>query len=226
MNVLVVAAHPDDEVLGCGGTIARLAQEAHVVHVAILGEGITSRARSREDAPRDEVDALRARAREVGRSLGAASVETFGLPDNRFDELPLLEIVKLLEDLLARHRPAEVFTQHGGDLNIDHQRTFQATLTACRPLPVLPVERLYAYEVPSSTDWAFRRFAPPFTPNTYRDVSSTLQQKLEAMDAYETERRPFPHPRSRRALEATALRWGSVIGVEAAEAFELVWERR
>lgn len=226
MKTLIIAAHPDDEVLGCGGTIARLSEEGHDVHVAILGEGITSRSLSRHQAYADAVARLKSRAVEVGQSLGAKSVETFDFPDNRFDEVPLLQIIKTLEDLMERHRPEEVYTQHGGDLNIDHQLTFQATLTACRPSPALSLRRLYAYEVASSTDWAFGRFSPRFSPSFFVDITRTVARKVDAMDQYETERRPFPHPRSRKALDATATHWGSVIGVEAAEAFELIWELR
>lgn len=226
MRSLIIAAHPDDEVLGCGGTIARLSEEGHDVHIAILGEGITSRSMSRHEASADAVAHLKNRAVEIGRSLGAKSVETFDFPDNRFDELPLLRIIKTLEDLMDRHRPEEVYTQHGGDLNIDHQLTFRATLTACRPNPSLSVRRLYAYEVASSTEWAFGRFSPRFSPSVFVDISRTVVRKVDAMNQYETECRPFPHPRSRKALDAIATHWGSVIGVEAAEAFELIWQLR
>ena len=222
MNVLVIAAHPDDEVLGCGGTIARLAAAGDAVYVAVLGEGITSRYGRREQAGANAVRALHARSRQVAELLGVRELVSHELPDNRFDTVPLLEIVKLLEDLIERLRPEVVFTQHGGDLNIDHVQTYRATLTATRPMTGCPVRRLYAYEVASSTEWAFTQFDPPFHPNVFVDIEATLEMKIRAMELYETEARAFPHPRSPEALRAMAGRWGSVAGLQAAEAFELV----
>lgn len=221
-TILVVAAHPDDEVLGCGGTAARLAGAGDAVHIAILGEGITSRYSNREHADPREMDALHARSRQAGRLIGAREVHSYRLPDNRFDTAPLLEIVKILEDLIQTLRPEVVFTQHGGDLNIDHVQTFRAVLTATRPLAGSPIKTVYAYEVPSSTEWAFGQFAPAFHPNVFVDIGSTLESKIAAMQTYESEAREFPHPRSPRALRATAEHWGSVAGLPAAEAFELV----
>lgn len=222
MNILIIAAHPDDEVLGCGGTIARLATAGHDVHIAILGEGVTSRYNHREQADRTELDALHDRARRVAALLGASSLELLGLPDNRFDSLPLLEIVKPIESLVERLRPEVVFTQHGGDLNIDHVQTFRATLTATRPLAGCCVKRVYAYEVASSTEWAFAQFEPRLHPTTFVDIAAVLDKKITAMQTYDGEARPFPHPRAPESLRAIATRWGSVAGLHAAEAFALV----
>lgn len=222
MKVLIVAAHPDDEVLGCGGTIARLAQEGHDVHIAILGEGITSRYTKREEADREIVEALHEKTRAVARLLGAKEPFMFSLPDNRFDSVPLLEVIKIVEEVINKVRPRVIYTQHGGDLNIDHSTIYRATLTATRPVADCCVKELYAFEVASSSEWAFQQFAPPFEPNVFMDVSATLELKLKAMEMYEQEVRPFPHPRSPDALRAMAHRWGSVAGLPAAEAFQLV----
>lgn len=224
MRVLVLAAHPDDEVLGCGGTIARLSAEGHEVHIAILGEGITSRYQNRDHADMDDVAALHLTSHKVGEVLGAQKIHLYGLPDNRFDSVPLLDVVKHLEQLIGDFAPEEIYTQHGGDLNIDHQILFRATLTATRPMKNLRVRRVYAYEVQSSTEWAFQQFSPVFTPNTFVDISATLEKKLSAMRLYESEARAFPHPRSSEAIRSYALRWGSVSGLDAAEAFELIRE--
>lgn len=221
-SVLIVAAHPDDEVLGCGGTIAKLAREGASVHVAILGEGMTSRYAKREQADASRVENLQDCARRAADLLGATEVHCFGLPDNRFDTVPLLDIVKRLEELIQVLRPEVVYTQHGGDLNIDHAATFRATLTATRPLPQSPVRVLYSYEVGSSTDWGFQQFSPPFHPNRFVDISDSLDLKLRAIELYHTEARSFPHPRSTEALRANAVRWGSVAGFGAAEAFMLI----
>lgn len=224
MNVLVVAAHPDDEVLGCGATIARLTQEGHRVYVAILGEGITSRYRLRAEADPALVEELQLQSQAVGQLLGAKELLPYGLPDNRFDTLPLLDVVKIVEDLVDRVRPEIIYTHHGGDLNIDHAIVYRATLTATRPVAGCRLRQLYAFEIPSSTEWAFGTLAPAFRPNVFVDVSATLETKLQAIELYEGEVRPFPHPRSPEALRAIAQRWGSVAGVGAAEAFELVRE--
>lgn len=221
MKVLVIAAHPDDEVLGCGGTIARLASEGHDVFIAILGEGMTSRYANREDAVA-QLGMLHASARRVAEFLRARELFFGDLPDNRFDTIPLLSVVSFIESLISRLSPQVVYTQHGGDLNIDHVITFRATLTATRPMAGTPVRAVYAYPVGSSTEWAFQQFAPSFQPNVYVDISGTLDRKVQAMALYETESRLFPHPRSAEALRAQAAVWGSGCGVMAAEAFELI----
>ncbi len=222
MTVLVIAAHPDDEVLGCGGTIARLAQEGQEIYIAILGEGITSRYSHREQADQEMVETLHRRSRQVASLLGAEELFMYNLPDNRFDTVPLLDVVKIIEALLEKFKPDTVYTQHGGDLNIDHNIVYRATLTATRPTAGQSVKTLYAYEVASSTEWAFQKFSPVFQPNVFVDIKSTLETKLEAMELYESEARSFPHPRSPEALRAIAQRWGSVAGLMAAEAFELI----
>jgi len=222
MKTLVIAAHPDDEVLGCGGTIARLTREGHAVFIAILGEGITSRYAQREQADPGDVKALRERSHKVAEMLGAKELFQFALPDNRFDTVPLIDVVKVIEKLVGDLRPQAIYTQHGGDLNVDHSVTFRATLTATRPVAGHPVKAVYAYEVGSSTEWAFQKFSPEFRPGCFVDVAATLELKVAAMEAYESEARPFPHPRSPEALRAAAQRWGSVVGLSAAEAFEVV----
>ena len=222
MRVLVAAAHPDDEVLGCGGTIARLAREAHDIHIAILGEGITSRYPQRNQAEATLVEALHARSHEVGKMLGANDVLMHNLPDNRFDSVPLLDVVKIIENLVARLTPEVIYTHHAGDLNIDHMVVHRAVMTATRPMQGQPVREIYAFEIPSSTEWAFRRFEPSFRPNVFVDISDTLDVKVRALAHYETEVRPFPHPRSPEALQALGRRWGVVVGCQAAEAFELI----
>jgi len=222
MSVLVIAAHPDDEVLGVGGTIARLAKEKEDVFIAILGEGITSRYQQREKADSKLIEALHARSRSAAELLGARDLFMFSLPDNRFDTVPMLDVVKIIEGLVDRLRPTTIYTQHGGDLNVDHVVTYRATLTATRPMTGTPVQSVYGYEVASSTEWAFQQFSPTFQPNTFVDISDTLEVKLQAMQTYESEARAFPHPRSPEALRAAARRWGSVVGRSAAEAFHCV----
>jgi LmbE family N-acetylglucosaminyl deacetylase len=207
VKVLVIAAHPDDEVLGCGGTMARLAAEGHTVRIGILGEGWTARFTARTDAREADINALHQRSQDAARLLGASDVRFGGLPDNRFDAVPLLDVVKILERWISEDGPDRIYTQHGGDLNIDHQVTYRATLTATRPLEGSAVREVLAYEVASSTEWAFGSFAPVFRPNLFVDISATLDRKIDAMALYESEVRAFPHPRSADNLRACAHRW-------------------
>jgi LmbE family N-acetylglucosaminyl deacetylase len=223
-KILVIAAHPDDEVLGCGGTMARLAAEGREVHIAILANGLTSRPDFDSALAVESLKLHHERAERASKLLGAASVHVMGFPDQKMDFLPQLDITQAIEREIERLQPDTVFTQHGGDLNMDHVITYRATLTATRPVSGRSVRRVYAYEVASSTEWAFQRFAPVFRPSVFFDIAETLERKIAAMQVYESETRAFPHPRSPEALRSIALRWGSVVGVHAAEAFELVRE--
>lgn len=231
--VLVIAAHPDDEVLGCGGTMAKLADEGAEIHLAFLADGVGARntdpashGSARPDLrltsqPQADLSQRRQAADAAAGILGAATVNFDDLPDNRLDSIPLLEIVQRVEALIDRHRPATLFTHHAGDLNIDHRRVHQAVMTACRPQRGHPVRTLLCFEVPSSTEWQPPGSGAVFAPNWFVDVSATLARKLAALDAYATELRDWPHPRSRLGVEHLA-RWrGATVGCEAAEAFML-----
>ncbi len=224
MNILVIAAHPDDEVLGCGGTVAALSHQGSHVTILILAQGLTSRPDFDSERAATQLDLHRARAQEAGRILGAREVVFGEFPDQKMDTLPLLAITQRIEREIQRVQPEVIFTHHGGDLNMDHAIVFRATLTATRPIPGSCVRRVYAYEIASSTEWAFQQFAPGFQPQVFCDISATLDRKLAAMRVYESEVRPFPHPRSDEALQSQAQRWGAATGLHAAEAFQLVRE--
>lgn len=221
MRALLVFAHPDDEVLGCGGTAARLSEEGWEVHALILGEGVTSRDRARDRSSREgEISALKGQALEAASILGIREVNLLDFPDNRFDSVPLLELVKAVEDSVSRLKPSWIFTHHPDDLNVDHQLTFKATITAARPLPGSSVKGVYACEVLSSSEWGYGR---TFRPNAYFPLEERhLRAKVEALKRYSGELREYPHPRSPEAVEALCRKRGTEVGCPLAEAFELV----
>jgi len=220
-TVAVIAAHPDDEVLGCGGAIVRHAKDGDRVHVLIVAEGVTSRHVTRNvKNARNELDGLAESATEANRVLGSASVKLLDYPDNRLDSVDLLDIAKSIEGFIAQFGPDIVYTHFDGDLSRDHQIVSEATQIACRPLPDSGVRELLMFEVMSSTGWRAGA-AAAFTPNYYIDISSTLELKLRALSAYSKEMRPWPHARSIEAVEFQAKWRGSSVGLAAAEAFVL-----
>lgn len=222
-RVLVIAAHPDDEVLGCGGTIARLAADGVRVGIRILGEGWTARdARRTRHRRARQLQALRRDAAAAARLMGVSDLAFDALPDNRFDTVDDLDIIKRVERWVHAFKPDVIYTHHPGDLNVDHRATFRAVLTATRPLPGCSVRELYAFEIASSTEWSFQRLGRPFQPNVFLDISQTIEAKIRAMERYRNEVRTSPHPRSAEVLRANAQRWGSVVGAKYAEAFELI----
>jgi LmbE family N-acetylglucosaminyl deacetylase len=219
-RILLIAAHPDDEILGCGGTAARLAKEGHDVFTAILGEGVTSRDDSREPEKREtELAHLKKQIHEANKVLCIKEVFTFDLPDNRFDSVDLLDVVKIVEKLKAQVKPDIVFTHYENDLNIDHRITFQAVQTAMRPMSNETVKELYSFEVHSSTEW---NYPLSFSPNCFFDISDTIETKVTAMEKYSTELKEYPHPRSLKGIRLAAENWGMKTGTGFAEAFKVI----
>lgn len=213
-SVLVVAAHPDDEALGCGGTVARHAEAGDRVEVVFFTDGVSSRPGST-----DSDRGCRVRAMEHARLiLGITRVRVLGYPDNRLDSVQLLDIVQALEAVIAEVKPAVVYTHHSGDLNVDHRVTHQAVMTACRPFPDSSIREIYSFEVPSSTDWA-GPCSVPFIPNYFVEIASFLPQKIRSLEAYRDELRVAPHSRSLDHVKALSRHRGNSVGVAAAEAF-------
>ena len=219
-TVLVIAAHPDDEVLGCGGAMARHVKEGDSVHVAILAEGMTSRDDKRDKAKsRAAIDELRECAKKANASLGVQSIEFFDFPDNRMDSVMLLDVVKQVVNLIDRYSPTFLYTHWIGDMNIDHRVIHDAVNVACRPQPKHPVKHLLYFEVASSTEWQPSCSQPGFNPNWFCNIEDTYSMKLSALKEYYTEMRDWPHPRSIPSVEHQAALRGASVGVEAAEAF-------
>ncbi|QQR81414.1 MAG: PIG-L family deacetylase [Deltaproteobacteria bacterium] len=221
-KVAVIAAHPDDEVLGCGGTIARMAQEGCEVNILLIADGETSR-RSDENSMTvsTKIENRNISANVACKILGCASVEILGLPDNRLDGLDRLDLVQVIENFIQKYSPLTIFTHHAGDVNIDHRVVHDAVIAACRPLPNYNLGELLFFETPSSTEWRPPSSHWAFSPNFFVNISDTLQKKLEALNAYQEELREFPHPRSLKAIESLAQWRGASVGVKAAEAFIL-----
>lgn len=219
-QVLIIAAHPDDETYGSGGCIARHVRQGDSVSVLILTDGVTAR--------HNELELQKAAARKACKTLGVENVHFAGLQDQRLDGTPLLEVINPIHERIQALRPAVVYTHHRGDVNQDHRVVFAATLVAARPFGDSPIKRLICYEVPSSTEWAppFAEWA--FLPDIYVDIQETLEKKLSAIEAYEetfeSEVKPFPHPRSPEAVRIYAHNRGLNVGMQYAEAFMLVRE--
>ncbi len=157
------------------------------------------------------------------KAIGYDSVSTYDFSDNRFDHHDLLDIIKVIEKEKKLFKPDIIFTHHGGDLNVDHQQTFKAVMTACRPMEDECVKTIITFETPSATEWQANIPGVNFMPNLFVEISKEdLQAKIDALEAYEFEIREYPHPRSAKALETLAAVRGYNVGVQYAEAFQLI----
>ena len=222
-SILVVAAHPDDEILGCGGVVASHVAQGDTVHVVIVAEGAASRSSRRNpEAKESELASLRSAAFSAASTIGAEAPRMLGLPDNRLDGMPLLDVIKPIESIVEAVVPEIVYTHHAGDLNVDHRIVHQAVVTACRPLPGSSVNAIYAFETVSRTEW--QTAGEVFRPQRWVDIEPFLSRKLRALEPYDAEMRPFPHARSFDAVEALARARGASVGVKAAECFMVVRE--
>jgi LmbE family N-acetylglucosaminyl deacetylase len=222
-KILVVVAHPDDEILACGATIAGLAAAGHECYTLILGEGKTSRLETREkELVSDELHQLSQEIKEANELIGVKKVFTCHFPDNRFDSVDLLDIVKEIERVKLLVTPEIIFTHHLGDMNIDHQITHKAVLTATRPMVGECVKKIYACEVPSATEWNSYSHETVFIPNVFIDVSNSINLKIDAMKKYTSELREYPHPRSLEYIKKLAEVNGAKVGLAYSENFKLI----
>lgn len=216
MKVLVVAPHPDDEVLGVGGTIARYAEEGAEVHVVVLTRGFPP------DYPADAYLDARREASSAHQVLGVKNTIFLDLPAARIDTVPHRDVNAQIVKVFQEVQPDIVFVPFVGDIHLDHQLAFLSTLVAARPNHPLAPKAVYAYETLSETNWNAPYLAPNFVPNVYIDISAHLETKLKAMQMYASQIQPFPSERSEETLRALATLRGSTIGRYAAEAFYLV----
>ena len=231
MKVLVIVAHPDDEVLGMGGTLRKLSVKNHDIKVVFLATGIAAR---RSDKFRNEtkyeinktlikkmeeqIKKLRLDAKRALKILGIKNIEFFNFPDNEMDMVSNLEITKTIENIIKKFKPDVIYTHTKNDINVDHRAIFNATITATRPSTRVNVKKVICFEVPSSSEW---NFGDTFSPNIFVDIKRELSYKKKAIQAYKTELKKFPHPRSTKAVIALSNLRGSEISVNHAEAFKI-----
>lgn len=234
MKILVVSAHPDDEVIGMGGTLKKLSKN-HEIDILFLADGITARKQGghtnsvqyettslQEKNMEHEISIRKKHAKNALAKLGIKKYTFLDLPDNELDTIPFLKIVKDVENKIKNFKPTVIFTHHHNDLNIDHRLAYEATITASRPIFNSNISSIMSFEAVSSTDW---RFPYKFNPTLFVDISSELNFKIKALSEYKNELRDFPHPRSVKTITSIAERWGSLSGFKAAEAFEIIRSR-
>lgn len=219
-KILIVAAHPDDEVLGCFGTVAKLIKQGYEAYTLILGEGKTSRDENRNvEEKKDEIELLNKEIEKANKTIGIKKVYVESFPDNRFDSVELLDIIKVISKVKDEIKPDIIFTHYENDLNIDHQITYKAVITATRPMEGETVKDIYSFEILSSTEW---NYPLSFSPDTYFDITDTLDLKLEAMKKYKSELCEYPHPRSLKGIELNGQYQGMRVGKKCVEAFKTI----
>ena len=216
-KILVICAHADDETLGLGGTLCNHVKKGDTVHVQIFADGESARLKSDTKIKIRQNQAIKA-----AKELEIKKIEFLDYPDQQLDIIPLKDLAKKIENKMDKFSPNIVYTHYWGDVNQDHRRMFEATLIACRPTPNSSIKQLLCYETPSSTEWG-----NPFKnnqPTRFVNIEKFIERKIKAVANYSGEIKPFPHPRSKKAIKNRAMFWGSSIGIKYAEAFYVVRE--
>jgi len=213
-RILIIAAHPDDEILGCGGTILKLKKD-NSIEVIFMTNGTDSRGKNKNMKKRRIDGCL-----NLFKKLKLNRPKFFNFPDNQLDTIPLLKIIKKIEKNISDFKPHIVITHFEGCLNIDHQITYQATITACRPINNTSVKKILSFEIPSSTEWSVSKYKK-FQPNYYIDISNQIDEKIELMKFYKDEIKPYPHSRSLKSIRTLAEYRGTNAGLKHAEGFYL-----
>lgn len=220
MRNLIIAAHPDDEILGCAGLINKLKKQGIDSYVLILTDGAAGR------YPKRMASVLKAQARKANEAIGTKKVFFEDFPNQELETIALTRIIKKIEECIVKLKIGCLFTHHSGDLNKDHRIVYEASVTAARPFSGQTVKRVYSYNVASSTEWNAFKADDIFIPNFFIDIRDEIKQKIRSMSYYRAECRTYPHPRSSKALMAYAHYWGLRVGIEYAEAFKLLRELR
>lgn len=210
-RILIIASHPDDEILGCGGTIRKFVKHGFDIFTVIVAKG-----------RKEEEDQMQHKIDQANKCLGVKKVIFLQYPNLELETFPLHQLTKEIESLIDSFKPDMIFTHHYGDLNRDHQVTYQAVLTAARPLPGQKSIELFCFETLSSSEWNQHTNDKTFKPNYFVDISQTIDEKIEALKSYDVEMRPYPHPRSYEGVKHLACVRGMTVGVHFAEAFEMI----
>lgn len=219
-KILIIAAHPDDEVLGCFGTVAKFVKDGYEAYTLILGEGKTSRDEIRVvENKKNEIEILNSEIHKANNIIGIKKVFIENFPDNRFDSVDLLDIIKVISKVKEEVKPDIIFTHYKNDLNIDHQITYNAVITATRPMKNESVKEIYSFEILSSTEWNYPLL---FSPDIFFSIDDTIDLKLQAMKEYESELCQYPHPRSLEGIALSAKYQGMRVGKTYVESFKVV----
>ena len=212
-KILVVAAHPDDETLGAGGTIAKLSRLGKSVHLCIVTKPYPP------DWSEEIIEIKRKEVQNAAKILKIKEVTFFGFPTAKLDSILIKELADKFTELIWKLKPEMLFLPFVGDMSQDHRAVFNALSIAAKPIPSQPIRKIVSYEAPSSTEYSFNRFHYNFTPNLYVDISKEIKVKLNALKSYKTELKEFPHPRSIKGVITRAKLRGSEVGLKMAEAF-------
>ncbi|MDA3789330.1 MAG: PIG-L family deacetylase [Desulfobacula sp.] len=216
MNILIVVAHPDDEIIGIGGSAIKHVQGGDDVYVLILGKG----AAYRDDADMEAINRLEQQTKNAGNIIGFEEIFSYDFPDNGFDSVSRLEIIKIVEKYIKKIKPSIVYTHYENDVNIDHQMTFQAVMTACRPIFSDCPKKIYTFETLSSTEWQLTE-NQTFSPNTFINIEKYIDKKLAALEKYKDELCLYPHSRSLKGVKLLSQYRGLQSGIKYAEGLVL-----
>ena len=217
-NILVIAAHPDDEILGCGGTLAKYSSQGHNINILFLTNGVSARSLPKKEMLK-LISARKSSALKAKKIIGAKKIFFLDFEDNQLDAYPLLKIIKPIEKIIFKIKPNTIYTHFEEDLNIDHQIVNRAVVTICRPQKLNSVKEIFFFEIPSSTEWQIKKKQKFFSPNYFEDISKVKKYKINALKCYKSELKKWPHPRSIKGVTSLFNWRGATIGVEAAEAF-------
>jgi LmbE family N-acetylglucosaminyl deacetylase len=215
-NILILAPHPDDEVLGCGATIKKLSDEGNQVFVLVASRG------SKRLYDQTKVEAVRKEALEAHALLGVTTTFFLDFPAPELDTVPLADISREISKVISELKINVLYLPHRGDIHNDHRVIFNAGLVAARPVGNCTVTEIYAYETLSETEWAAPFGDDAFIPTCFVNVESTLEAKMEAMQCFKSQLKAFPNPRSLETIQALAKFRGATVGFKAAEAFMII----
>jgi len=221
-KILVIVAHADDEAIGCGGTLLKHTNNGDDIRIVYMTDGVGAREKNTNTQDNSASQKRLSAQQQACKQLSVDKYYNFDFPDNRMDQIALIDITQKIEPIINEFLPTIIYTHHGGDLNIDHRKVHQAVLTACRPQPNSSINEILTFEVNSSTEWASTSMSSPFLPNYFVDISEYQNEKQKLLEKYQQEMKPYPHTRSIEAISYLNKVRGSSIGVESAEAFMLI----